>query len=288
MILVTGACGFIGTNLVKSLLADGHEVMAVDAAYKVANHKFPVEVLVVDSDSFRKSIRTPASLELSHIFHLGACADTTETNTSIMWDANVRFASEVYGLGSWLRIPIVYASSAAVYGNSDSFVESPANEHPENLYAQSKKHFDDLVRQNMNRPHTVAGLRFFNVYGPSERNKGRMASMPYQIYRQLKEKGVCRLFQGAGEIPDGGQRRDFVHVDDVVEVMKFFGFKEKPSLGIFNVGTGQARTFNSVAQILIERLGSGLISYVPFPESLVGKYQMNTCANLDRDRKSVV
>lgn len=282
MIIVTGACGFIGSNLVASLASEGHEITAVDVASKMVGANFPSNVYLMDSDMFRQGIRTSLlGSNVTHIFHLGACADTMETNESIMMESNVVFSKDIMWLAAKGKIPTVYASSAAVYGNSDSSTEIRSNENPINLYAKSKLMFDNILRQNKNGlRNTFVGLRFFNVYGPSEARKGKMASMPYQIWKQIKEDGVCNLFGETEGCAAGEQKRDFVSVEDVISVMKYFAFKTEPVKGVFNVGTGVARSFNDVANTVIGALGSGRVEYVPFPEVLVGKYQMNTCADL--------
>jgi ADP-L-glycero-D-manno-heptose 6-epimerase len=173
-----------------------------------------------------------------------------------------------------------------VYGSSSAFAPSPENERPLNLYALSKLAFDNHVRSvAASFKSTVAGLRYFNVYGPRESHKGKMASMVYQLYRQLKTSGRARLFEGTDGYADGEQRRDFVFVNDIVRVN--LALAEGPLRnGVFNVGTGEARTFNDVAKILIARLGAGAIDYVPFPESLAGKYQSFTQADLSALKNS--
>jgi ADP-L-glycero-D-manno-heptose 6-epimerase len=175
---------------------------------------------------------------------------------------------------------MVYASSAAVYGASKAFEISRENERPLNLYGQSKLDFDNHVRAIVASAESiVAGLRYFNVYGPRESHKGKMASMVYQLYRQLKASGRARLFTGTDGYADGEQRRDFVYVGDVVRVN--LALAEGPMRkGIFNVGTGQARSFNEVARTIIGRIGAGEIEYVPFPASLAGRYQSFTEADL--------
>jgi ADP-L-glycero-D-manno-heptose 6-epimerase len=269
---------------VRNLVADGKGVIAVDVPYKLKDHRLPAGVVLMESDELRRSIRIQRKvldMDLTHILHLGACSNTRETMEAIMYDANVLFAREMFAASTWNKIRLVYASSAAVYGNSQSCVESAANEQPLNLYGRSKAEFDRLMRSNMAaRPYTIVGLRFFNVYGPAEKSKGRMASMPYQIYSQIKETGVCRLFGETAGYAPGEQRRDFIHVDDVVNVIRYFAFATEDKKGIFNVGSGVARSFNDVANNVIRLMGTGQISYMPFPQELVGQYQMSTCADL--------
>ena len=174
----------------------------------------------------------------------------------------------------------MYASSAAVYGSARAFAPSRENERPLNLYGLSKLAFDNHVRAVATKAEsTVAGFRYFNVYGPRETHKGKMASMVYQLYRQLKTSGRARLFKGTDGYEDGEQQRDFVFVGDIVRVN--LALAEGPVRnGIFNVGTGHARSFNDVARTIIAQLGAGTIDYVEFPESLAGKYQSFTQADI--------
>jgi len=176
------------------------------------------------------------------------------------------------------KIPLVYASSAAVYGSATVFEEKPAHERPLNAYGYSKLLFDQHVRQTLHLAEsTVVGLRYFNVYGPREDHKGRMMSVLHQLLRQIQETGTCRLFSGTDGYANGEQVRDFVFVGDIVDISLFFA--EGPTRkGIFNAGTGQARSFNDIARTIIRLLGKGVIEYIPFPESLRGKYQSHTQA----------
>jgi ADP-L-glycero-D-manno-heptose 6-epimerase len=197
-----------------------------------------------------------------------------------MMENNFTFSKTLLHFAISRKIPFVYASSAAVYGASRNFTAERENERPLNLYALSKLAFDHHVRANLaNFDSTVVGLRYFNVYGPREAHKKKMASMPYQLYRQLQETGRARLFKGTDGYADGDQRRDFVFVGDVVRVNRAFATGPVRH-GIFNVGTGHARTFNDVANGLIRQIGTGSIEYVPFPESLAGRYQSYTEADL--------
>lgn len=174
-------------------------------------------------------------------------------------------------------------SSAAVYGTSTVFEEEPANEQPLNVYGQSKLLFDRYVRRHCRRTHnTVVGLRYFNVYGPGEGHKGKMASMVYQLYGQSRRGGVVRLFKGTNGGSDGEQRRDFVHVSDVAAVNLFF-MDGPPRCGIYNVGTGQARSFNDVAHLVA---ADSRVEYIPFPEALRDKYQDFTQADLTQLREA--
>jgi ADP-L-glycero-D-manno-heptose 6-epimerase len=203
-----------------------------------------------------------------------------------MIENNFTFSKSILHFALSSKVPLVYASSAAVYGSSRAFAPSRENERPLNLYGLSKLAFDNHVRIVAAKSEsTVAGLRYFNVYGPRESHKGKMASMVYQLYRQLKASGRARLFKGTDGYADGEQRRDFIFVDDIVRVN--LALAEGPVRnGIFNVGTGQPRSFNDAASIIIARIGAGEIEYVPFPENLAGKYQSFTQAELSALRSA--
>jgi ADP-L-glycero-D-manno-heptose 6-epimerase len=220
------------------------------------------------------------------IFHQGACADTTCDDGRYMIENNFTFSKSILQFALSSKVPLVYASSAAVYGSSNAFAPSPENERPLNLYGLSKLAFDNHVRSAAaSSESTVAGLRYFNVYGPRESHKGKMASMVYQLYRDLKASGRARLFKGTDGYADGEQRRDFIFVDDIVRVN--LALAEGPVRnGIFNVGTGQPRSFNDAARIIIAQIGAGEIEYVPFPENLAGRYQSFTQAELSALRSA--
>ena len=283
MIILTGGAGFIGSNLLGALNAKGvTDVLVVD---RVGNSSRNLKDLrfsnLMRPEEFRRAIeRRILPNRIEAIFHQGACADTTCTDGRYMIENNFTFSKSILQFALANKIPLVYASSAAVYGSSSAFAPSRENERPLNLYGLSKLAFDDHVRSVVARSQsTVAGLRYFNVYGPRESHKGKMASMVYQLYRQLKSSGRARLFKGTGGYADGEQRRDFVFVGDVARVN--LALADGPvRRGIFNVGTGRARSFNDVANIVIAQLGAGAIDYVPVPENVVDKYQSFTQAEL--------
>jgi ADP-L-glycero-D-manno-heptose 6-epimerase len=283
MWIVTGGAGFIGSNLVQTLNARGHaEILVVDRASEDPRNLRGLRFSdLVSPEKFLSALQCKAlPARIAGIFHQGACADTTLTDERYMMENNVSFSQSVLSFALERRIPFVYASSAAVYGAGGQFRESPENERPLNLYGRSKLIFDNHVRALLpSALSTVVGLRYFNVYGPREAHKGRMASMVYQLYRQLRETGRARLFEGSGGYAAGEQRRDFVSVRDAVAVNLFF-VEGPPRRGIFNVGTGNARSFNEVAQRIIHLLERGEIEYIPFPEGLREKYQNLTEADL--------
>ena len=288
MQIVTGAAGFVGSNLVRALNDRGiRDVLAVDNLTHGDKFRNLADCQLadyLDHAEFRDLIRRGAfNPKVEALFHQGACADTTESDGRYMMDNNYAFSKELLHWSLERRAPFVYASSASVYGLSRVCAEDPESEGPLNVYAFSKLQFDRYVRALPEPASTVVGLRYFNVYGPREGHKGRMASMVWQLYQQLKNDGVARLFEGTDGFEPGEQRRDFVAVGDVVAVNRFFA--EGPTRrGVFNVGTGEARGFNAIARILIDRLGRGEIRYVPFPDSLRGKYQSFTQADVTRLR----
>lgn len=285
MYVVTGGAGFIGSNIVKALNREGiTDILVVDHLRhgdKLVNLGDCVIADYLDRDEFRDALlagKFDASVDA--VIHQGACSDTMATDGAYVMRYNYSYSKMLLHFALGHKVPLVYASSAAVYGRSKYCSEDASTETPLNVYGYSKLLFDQYVRRAL--PHaqsTVVGLRYFNVYGPREQHKGRMASVVWQCYRQLKESGSIRLFEGSDGYPDGEQRRDFVFVDDVVSVNLFF-LGGPTNRGVFNVGTGASRSFNDVAAVLIRCHGSGTLSYVPFPPALVGKYQSFTEADL--------
>jgi len=289
MIILTGGAGFIGSNLLGALNAKGiTDVLVVDRLGD--NYRNLCDLRFSDfmqpGEFARAMERRILPEKIEAILHQGACADTTCDDGRYMIENNFTFSKSILHFALSSKVPLVYASSAAVYGSSTAFAPSRENERPLNLYGLSKLAFDNHVRSAAAKSEsTVAGLRYFNVYGPRESHKGKMASMVYQLYRQLKASGRARLFKGTDGYADGEQRRDFVLVDDVVRVN--LALAEGPVRnGIFNVGTGQPRSFNDAARIIVAQLGGGEIEYVPFPENLAGRYQSFTQAELSALRNA--
>ena len=301
-IIVTGAAGFVGANLVKALNGHGErEIIAVDnltRGEKIRNLRDCELADYLDKEEFLDLVRRRALGKADVVFHQGACSDTMETNGRYMMANNYRYSLELLRWCQAERVPYVYASSASVYGLGPVFEESRAHERPLNVYGYSKFLFDQIVR--LESPKFVApviGLRYFNVYGPGEAHKTRMASVAYHQFNQFRSEGKVRLFEGSHGYPNGDQRRDFIHVDDVVGVNLFFW--QKPATGIYNVGTGRAQPFNDVALAVVNSLRTsrnepqlglaqavrtGAIEYTPFPEALRGKYQAFTQADVTRLR----
>jgi ADP-L-glycero-D-manno-heptose 6-epimerase len=290
MLIVTGGAGFIGSNLAHTLAGRGADVVVVDDltdGAKCVNLVGAAIADYLDKDRFLALMgaRDAWLSKVEGVYHLGACATTTEYNGRFMMENNFEYSKTVLSYCRAMGIPLVYASSASVYGSGASFAEDPANEAPLNVYAYSKLLFDTVVRRTLAQSGApVVGLRYFNVYGPRESHKGAMASVAYNLWRQLERGEPIRLFRGIDGYGDGEQRRDFIHVDDVVKVNLWF--LDHPSVsGIFNVGTGRAETFNEIARAILKAAGHGTLEYVPFPNELVGRYQSFTQADLTKLRE---
>jgi len=288
MIIVTGGAGFVGSNLVRGLNARGErDILVVDDL--TDGHKFgnlaDCEIADYwDKDLLQQRLSAGLGFEPRSVFHQGACSVTTEWNGRFMMDANYRYSTELFEFCVGNAIPLIYASSASVYGASKQFSEDPEFERPLNVYGYSKLLFDHYVRRRLGAVSSqVVGLRYFNVYGPGESHKGSMASIVWHLSRQIEQHGEARLFEGSDGYDAGEQRRDFVYVDDVVDVNLWFADHPDCS-GVFNVGTGQAASFNDLARAAIEWHGKGEIVYIPFPEALEGSYQSFTQADISRIR----
>lgn len=284
MIIVTGGAGFIGSNLVRGLnLLGEKDILVVDDLSD--GHKFAnlVDCRVQDYEDlevFRARLRDGLAVTPRCIFHQGACAVTTEWNGRYMMDNNYAYARELLEYCLAEQVPLIYASSAAVYGAGQRFVENPDAERPLNVYGYSKLLFDQAVRRRLGEPQSqVVGLRYFNVYGPGEGHKGSMASVAFHLNRQIVDHGEARLFEASHGYEAGDQRRDFIYVDDVVAVNLWF-YAHRDRCGIFNVGTGRAATFNAVADAVIAWHGAGKKRYIPFPPGLKDAYQSFTEAEI--------
>ena len=289
MILVTGGAGFIGSQLVRGLNERGREdILVVDdlrQGEKFANLATARIADYMDKAEFRPCLRAhdggPGDLrDIEFIFHQGACSSTTEQDGQYMLDNNYTYSKELLHFAMRHAIPFVFASSAAVYGASAGFAEAPANECPVNVYAYSKLLFDNYARARAAETGArLVGLRYFNVYGPGEAHKGTMASVIFHFNNQLHATGRLRLFEGSHGYANGEQRRDFVSVEDVVKVNLWL--LDHPAVsGIFNVGTGEAATFNHIAEAVIDWHGRGEIGYIPFPAALKARYQAYTQADI--------
>lgn len=286
MIIVTGGAGFIGSNLVKGLNATGrNDILVVDNlrnGEKFRNLTNCDFLDYMDKDDFLLHLqnRSLPYQDIEIVYHQGACSKTTEWDGQYMMKNNFEYSKSVLAFCEELTIPFIYASSAAVYGVGTNFAEVVANESPINVYAYSKYLFDQYIRKTRQSASIqIVGLRYFNVYGPAESHKGSMASVAYHLNQQIQESDTIRLFEGCDGYKNGEQLRDFIHVDDIVAVNLWFA-KESGQSGIYNVGTGQARNFNDVANSIIDYHGRGVVEYIPFPEHLRGSYQSYTQADL--------
>jgi ADP-L-glycero-D-manno-heptose 6-epimerase len=301
-VIVTGAAGFVGSNNVKALNERGlTDIVAVDNLANADKFRNLADCEIadfVDKRDFIESVRQGRMARPEAVFHQGACSDTMETDGRYMLDNNYRYSLELLRWCQQQDVPLIYASSAAVYGLGPTFVENRANERPLNIYGYSKFLFDQIVRRELPRLKApVIGLRYFNVYGPREGHKGRMASVAFHHFAQYRTEGKVRLFEGSHGYADGEQRRDFIHVDDVVNANLHFW--NRPVSGIYNIGTGRAQAFNDVALTVVNSMREhsgqeplpltlavqqGLIEYIPFPDALKGKYQAYTEADLQQLR----
>lgn len=278
MIIVTGAAGFIGSNVVRELNRRGEtDVLAVDTVDAIKHRNLArceIEDLL-EPDDFLESL--PRLTGVRAVVHEGACSDTTETDGVYLMRNNYRYTRTLVKWCLQAQVPLVYASSAAVYGDgARGFAEVPEAEDPLNLYAYSKCLLDRWVRRHA-QGKPVVGLRYFNVYGPHEQHKGRMASVVSKFHGQARAGEGLRLFEGSD-----GFRRDFVYVRDAVAVTLHFAARPGDG-GIYNVGCGQARSFEDVARLVAGHTGAA-IEPVPFPDDLRGKYQAYTQADPTRLR----
>ncbi|RMG27537.1 MAG: ADP-glyceromanno-heptose 6-epimerase [Gammaproteobacteria bacterium] len=291
MIIVTGGAGFIGSNLVKALNEAGRDdILVVDDLTEGVKFRNLVDCEIadyLDKEAFLEAVREDRGFgaPVEAVFHEGACSDTTEWDGRYMMRNNYAYSRELLQYCLRHGIAFLYASSAAVYGAGRVFREAREFESPLNVYGYSKFLFDQYVRRVLPRAESqVVGFRYFNVYGPRESHKGRMASVAWHCNRQLLEGDAVRLFEGTDGYADGEQRRDFIYVGDAVDVNLWF-WRHPEHSGIFNVGTGRSQTFNDVARAVISWHGRGRIEYIPFPESLRGRYQSYTQADISALRR---
>ena len=291
MIIVTGAAGFIGSNLIQALNRMGRtDIIAVgdlSNGRKYRNLAVAKFADYMDYEDFLHKIETgyafPTPIEV--IFHEGACSTTTEWDGRYMMRVNYEYSKHLLHYCMEKGVPLIYASSAAVYGRDTSFDDNAAQQFPLNVYGYSKWQFDQYVMTYFAHAKSqIVGLRYFNVYGPHEQHKGNMASVAFHLMSQLYGGGIVRLFEGCEGYGNGEQQRDFISVDDVVNVNLWFWQNPQVS-GIFNCGTGQARQFNDMANTLLKLHGTGKLEYVPFPEHLQGAYQSFTQANISKLRE---
>ncbi|MEQ1740537.1 MAG: ADP-glyceromanno-heptose 6-epimerase [Methyloglobulus sp.] len=292
MIVVTGGAGFIGSNLIQALNRRGeNNILLVDNltdGRKMHNIADLNIADYIDKTQFIEKIDSPGFFDdIQAVFHQGACSATTEWDGQYVMMNNYDYSKRLLHRCIQSNIPFIYASSASVYGTGkQGFRVDRSCERPINMYAYSKFQFDQYVRQIL--PETtspVVGLRYFNVYGPREQHKGAMGSTVFHFNQQIIEQKKAKLFEGCDGFANGEQLRDFVYVDDVVDVNVWF-MDHPGQRGIYNVGTGKAETFNAVAQAVMAWHKQGSIEYIAFPEHLQGAYQSYTQADISGLRQA--
>jgi len=304
--VVTGAAGFIGSNLVKALNARGEtDIIAVDNLTRADKFRNLTDCEIadfIDKNDFAEQLAA-GEFEgaIDAVLHQGACSDTMETDGRYMMANNYRYSLALLDYCQEEEVPLLYASSAAVYGAGKVFSEQRECEAPLNIYGYSKFLFDQVVRRRLpDADSQIAGFRYFNVYGPNEAHKGRMASVAFHCFNQFRSDRRVKLFQGWEGYANGEQKRDFVSVEDVVAVNLHF-LEHAGLSGIFNLGTGRAQTFNDIAVATVnaclkaegqsaltleEMRARNMIEYIAFPDELKGKYQSHTEADITNLRRS--
>ena len=298
-VVVTGAAGMVGANLLRGLNAAGIDhIIAVDNLKDGAKHRNLRDAHIADyfdRGEFYARFARGEFGALDAVLHQGACSDTMEHDGQLMMALNYRCTKDLLDACQARGTRLIYASSAAVYGAGTVFREAPVHERPLNVYGYSKLLTDQVVRRLLPAATSqVVGLRYFNVYGPHEQHKGRMASVAFHHSMQFRSEGRVRLFGAYGGYGAGMQARDFIHVDDVVAVNLWF-LAHGGASGVFNVGSGRAQPFNDVAHAVVnawrahagaaplpleQLVAQGLVEYIDFPPALVGKYQCFTQADL--------
>ncbi|MGA2862827.1 MAG: ADP-glyceromanno-heptose 6-epimerase [Steroidobacteraceae bacterium] len=298
-VVVTGGAGMIGSNIAHGLNAAGvDDIIAVDDLRDGQKFRNLLGVAIsdyFDQDEFYGRFSRRELGKIAAVFHQGACSDTMEHDGRLMLRNNYRCSKDLLEACQAQGVRLMYASSAAIYGSSMTFREQSRFERPLNVYGYSKLLFDDAVRRMLaGASSQVVGLRYFNVYGPREQHKGRMASVAFHHFNQYRDTGKVRLFGDYGGYGPGQQSRDFVFVNDVVAVNLWFLAHPQCS-GVFNLGTGRAQAFNEVAHATVnacraqrgepaltleQQIKQGMVEYIPIPEALVGKYQCHTEADL--------
>lgn len=291
MIIITGAEGFIGSCLVAKLNHHNYnDLILVDdfdtwpgRGKNLEGKKYTAKVSRKD---FFPWLRENAN-QVQFIFHIGARTDTTETDATIFKELNLDFTKELWNICVAEGLPLVYASSAATYGEGENGYDDDESKlsslAPLNLYGKSKNDFDNWAVKQDKQPYFWAGLKFFNVYGPNEYHKGRMASVIFHAYHQIQQSGKVKLFKShRPEYKDGEQMRDFIYVKDLCDVCLFLMHHRKNS-GIYNLGTGKARTWNDLTKAIFTALNKPAnIEYIDIPEDIRDKYQYFTEANMNK------
>ncbi len=292
MILVTGAAGFIGSVLVKELNLKGRrDIWIVDRlesdekwrnlqGLEFEDYIHADELFGMEADFWDG---------VTQIYHIGACSSTTERNMDFLWENNVRYSQELFHIATMKDIPIVYASSAATYGNGEHGYKDDhqgvKDLRPLNGYGYSKQYVDKWVLERETRPSFWFGLKFFNVFGPNEYHKDDMRSLVHKGFGQIKEGGQVKLFKSHKDgFKDGEQLRDFVYVKDVVRAaIELMNQKVPGSSGIYNMGTGEARSFYDLIKSTFKAMGvKENVEFIPMPESIRDQYQYFTQADMTK------
>ncbi len=292
MIVVTGAAGFIGSCLVQKLNEQNHHqlILVDEFSHSTKNKNLDGKrfALKIHRDIFLAWLNKNAT-KVDFIFHLGARTDTTEKNSQIFDELNVNYSKAIWHICSAYNIPLIYASSAATYGLGELGYEDDHNMvaklAPLNPYGVSKNEFDKWALQQAEQPPFWIGLKFFNVYGPNEYHKGRMASVVFHAFRQIQTTGSMKLFRShKPDIADGQQSRDFIYVKDVIDVGYFFyNAMNRAESGLYNLGTGQARTFLDLVNTTFEAMSlSPDVSFIDTPADIRDTYQYFTQATMDK------
>ena len=287
MIIVTGALGFIGSALLGELEARGYgELVAVDNfndSHKFSNLEGKKIQEKIDRTVFCEWLKVNAP-KVQFVFHIGARTRTNEFDWNVLNELNVNYSKALWQICSQESIPLIYASSAATYGNGENgFSDEPSkikNLKPMNPYGESKQLFDLWMMEQGNTPPFWAGFKFFNVFGPNEYHKGRMASVVFHAFNQIKEKGSVNLFKSyKSEYADGEQRRDFVYIKDVINVLIYHMETRKKS-GLYNLGSGKSHTFLELATAVFKSLEiDAKLNYIDMPEDIRDNYQYFTQAD---------
>jgi ADP-L-glycero-D-manno-heptose 6-epimerase len=292
MIIITGAAGFIGSCLVQKLNDEGYYDLVLVDDFSIENKKKNYETKRYSKKVEREVFADwliENHLHVQFVFHIGARTDTTETDVELFNQLNLDYTKAIWNICTEFGLPLVYASSAATYGLGEQGYDDDESKipmlKPLNPYGDSKNDFDIWALKQEKKPYFWAGLKFFNVYGPNEYHKGRMASVIFHTFNQIKKTGAMKLFQSHNpDFKDGEQMRDFVYIKDVVNVLYFLMHHRKDS-GIYNLGTGKARTFLDLATQTFHAMNTTVsISFVPTPEDIREKYQYFTEASMEKLR----
>jgi ADP-L-glycero-D-manno-heptose 6-epimerase len=290
MIVITGSAGFIGSGLVSKFNAEGiADLILVDdfsSKEKLPNHVTKKNIEKIDRTNFMEWFKKNKHL-VNYVIHIGARTDTTENNITILNELNLNYTKDIWNICSENKIPLIYASSAATYGlgefgYNDDETKIPFLK-PLNLYGESKNNFDIWALEQKQTPPNWYGLKFFNVYGPNEYHKNRMASVIFHSFHQISKTGKVKLFKSHNpDYPDGGQLRDFVYVKDVINVIWFL-YSNQIKSGIYNLGSGKARTFLDLAKATFNALNiKPDIEFIDTPVDIRDKYQYFTEANMSK------